>query len=219
MKGVPGTEYIGKIMSHGHIYYNVQKRVEGKYKFFGSAKTLIQALMMRDWVESNNWTVKYPKQQLCNEKYINKRNSGTYVVEKHINGKQRYYGGFNNLEDAIKFRDYCIKKGWSSNCVYENPMKNIRKRHGNYEVKVYFNGKNHYVGTFKSLENAIEVRDLFIKYEGDWDLICEGFENNELKWLDGLEHHESFFQKVNNRGLSDSFWASRGAKMYLGAKL
>ena len=218
MRGVEGTKYISKTKCRGHTYYSIERTINGKSRFFGSGKTLIEALMKRDWVESNNWTTKYPTQFKCDEKYINRRNSGTYVVEKTINGKHRYYGGFNNLEDAVKFRDYCIKNGWSSNCVYQNPMKNIQKRHGNYQVKVYLNGKNQYVGTFKSLENAMEVRDLFIKYNGDWDLICEGFEFDEECWMEGKLAHNNFFEKHENIGPKDLFIAKHEGLLFRGAE-
>lgn len=220
MKDVPGTEYIGRCNSHNHTYFNVQRRVNGKYRFFGSGKTLIEALMIKDWVEAHNWEKKYPKEVKCDEKYIYQKNSGTYTIQKQINGKLRYYGGFDNLEDAIRYRDFIICKGWSSNYIYKNPMQGIQKRNNNYQVFVYLGGKNEYVGTFKTLEHAFEVRQLFIKYNGDWDLICEGFENKdeESEWLNGIIRKNSFFDKPK-RGLSDSFWATRGAHLYDGARL
>jgi len=200
MKDIPKTENI----SQSNGYFRVIKRIDGSEKFIGSGKTLIQALMMRDWAEQNNWQ-HYPKKTVTNEKYITRAKSGTYCVGKKINGKTRYYGGFKTLEEAIVFRDKCIKHGWSSNLKKENPLAGIQKTKHGYYVYASANGKCEYVGNYRTLEEAKEVRQLFIKYNGDWDLICE-HDTGERAWLTGLKPMGTMFEKVN-RGASDIFRA------------
>ena len=200
MRDILGTENISK--SNG--YFRVMKYFNHKTHFVGTCKTLIQALMMRDWAEQNNWQ-HYPKKTVTGEKYITRTNSGTYVVGKKINGKTHYYGGFKTLEDAIVLRDECIKHGWSSNHKYKNPNRNIRKIHRNYEVYHTVNGKPVYYGGYPTLEHAREVRDLAEKYDGDWDLMCE-HDDGERAWLTGLKPRDTMFEKVD-RQASDVFRA------------
>lgn len=49
--------------------------------------------------------------QPVNEKNITNR-YGKYFLRKRINNKERVYGTYNTLEDAIKIRDYCNEHGW-----------------------------------------------------------------------------------------------------------
>ena len=109
------------------------------------------------------------------------------------------------MEDAIVFRDECIKHGWSSNHKYKNPNRNIRKIHRNYEVYHTVNGKPVYYGGYPTLEHAREVRDLAEKYDGDWDLMCE-HDDGERAWLTGLKPRDTMFEKVD-RQASDVFRA------------
>ena len=52
------------------------------------------------------------------EKYICKAR-GHFHIRKQYNGKQRHYGSYESLEDAIKVRDYCIKHGWKQHSIDE----------------------------------------------------------------------------------------------------
>lgn len=151
-------------------YYYVSKHFNDGEHFVGSFKTLIQALMARDWAIQNNWE-HYPKTKKNSEKYITLSNNGTYCVGKTINGKTHYYGGFKTLEEAIKHRDYCVKKGWSSNCKFTNEMAGIKKTNTGYEVYCSIDGITQYVGTFYDLNEAKEIRKLYLKYNGDWESI------------------------------------------------
>ena len=45
----------------------------------------------------------------------NNINKGKYCVRKTINGKQKYYGSFDNEEDAIKFVESLKKVDWDKN--------------------------------------------------------------------------------------------------------
>lgn len=69
--------------------------------------------------KKNTWNAK------TGEKYISKTKSGKYSIRKHINGKMRYFGNYDNINDAIKVRDYLIENGW-----YYNRINAIRKRLG-----------------------------------------------------------------------------------------
>lgn len=47
----------------------------------------------------------------CNEKNITCR-YGKYFLRKRIRNKERVYGTYETLEDAVKIRDYCNEHGW-----------------------------------------------------------------------------------------------------------
>ena len=99
--------------------------------------------------------------------------SGRYRVRKIIRYKQIIYGTFKTLQEAINHRDYCIKNRWSTNCIQENINKYICKRPKGYEVNYMVNGVQEYQGLYHTIEEAREVKDLLVKYNGDWDRICE----------------------------------------------
>ena len=173
MRNVPGTEYIS--YHKNKKLFSITKTINGERKVVGTAKTLIQALMVRDWCRQNNWE-HYPKRTcgLTGEKYITMNKKGRYIVSKMIKGKTHHYGSFKTLPEAIEYRDFIVAHGWSTNHRYRRPLRNIQKtKHGNYKVYKMINGVNTYFGTYHSLEEAIEVRRLVEKYNGDWDLMVE----------------------------------------------
>ena len=47
----------------------------------------------------------------CHEKNITCR-YGKYFLRKRTRGKERVYGTYETLEDAVKIRDYCNEHGW-----------------------------------------------------------------------------------------------------------
>ena len=59
------------------------------------------------------------------EKYISKTKNGKYLIRKNINGKMRYFGYYDNIQDAIKVRDYFSENGW-----YWQRLNAVQKRLG-----------------------------------------------------------------------------------------
>ena len=114
--------------------------------------------------------------------FLDKR-SNSYNVTKYqkINGKNigRHYGSFKSLDGAIMHRDLCIKMDWDeqlmprNNPTYFNPMKYIKKTPaGNYRIQKWENGKSISYGTYLTLIDAINERDLLIKHNWDIELVC-----------------------------------------------
>lgn len=60
MKDVPGTENIYHVRNNKKDFYTVRKKINGKQITFGSADALEEAVYIRDWCISNNWSEKYP---------------------------------------------------------------------------------------------------------------------------------------------------------------
>ena len=89
---IPNTKCIRK---HSVTGYEIFKQLNGKWTYLGRGKTLIIALMKRDWCEANNWKP-YPP----NFKYIRKTRAGSYIIEKSSNNKVESYGTFKTLKEA-----------------------------------------------------------------------------------------------------------------------
>ena len=115
MKSIPHTEMISK-HNEGFDVYN---RTDGKRKYYAHCKTLIQALMIRDYGIANNWKP-FPKihTSKTHEKYIHKRHRG-YCIIKQIEGRLIYFGIYDKLEDAIAERDLLIKYNWDWDKICE----------------------------------------------------------------------------------------------------
>lgn len=58
------------------------------------------------------------------EKYIT-YNRKKYLVRKNTNGKERYYGRYTTLEEAVIVRDYLEEHGWT-----KHNLKVIKERLG-----------------------------------------------------------------------------------------
>lgn len=80
---------------------------------------------------------------------------GTYRVRKKINGKRYYYGGYEDIEKAKELRDALIGAGWP---VKENVTKYISRTRNGFHLQKNVNGKNRHYGTFKTLEEAQDVK-------------------------------------------------------------
>ena len=109
MKGILGTEMISKHKDG----FDVINRTINPPKYYAHCKTLIQALMIRDYGINNNWKP-FPKihTSKTHEPYIHKSHRG-YAILKQINGKIEYFGVFDRLKDAIAERDLLVKYNWS----------------------------------------------------------------------------------------------------------
>ena len=116
MWGVPGTRYITK-KAKKKKSYEVGRWINGKYVYFGSGRTLIEALMIKDWCESTGWKEKYFTSN-TGEKYISLKD-GRYYITKWINGKLCYFGGWKTLEQAIDERNLFIKCEWDLDAICE----------------------------------------------------------------------------------------------------
>jgi len=111
MRGINGTKYITCSKIKGKTWYIIQKRIGDTTCHFGTGRTLIEALMIRDWCIMNNWEKKYPMPHSTGEKYI-RRFRGYFYIQKVLNGKLEHFGSFKTLEEAIKERDLLVKYNW-----------------------------------------------------------------------------------------------------------
>ena len=110
VRGIPDTSNISW-SRRGNNY--IVFIVDGKSKVqLASGRTLIEALMMRDWCREHGWIkFVYPRQ------YIQELPCGTFQVFKDFKQadgtyRREHYGCFRSLESAIKERDWLIECNW-----------------------------------------------------------------------------------------------------------
>jgi hypothetical protein len=51
------------------------------------------------------------RRKVSREPYIHKRNNHLFIMKK-VEGKTTYFGVYDNMRDAKKIRDKCIRHGW-----------------------------------------------------------------------------------------------------------
>lgn len=101
-------------------------------------------------------------------KYIFKVGN-TYQIKKNINGKNKYFKSFDNLSDAIDYRDKLIANNWeklplTQEEIYEKNYKEYYKgltRTNNGRRYQINNINGDYLATIKGLEEALYYRDKF----------------------------------------------------------
>lgn len=107
MRGIIGTKNI----QHTERGYIVRKYRNGEHLYLGCGKTLIIALMKRDWCMANDWKP-YPRPN----KYIYKMSNGSYqIVKKGVRNGEYYIdclGTYRTLSDAQSERDKLVSVGW-----------------------------------------------------------------------------------------------------------
>lgn len=155
MRDIPGTTNISYHKKDDR--YSVSKSINGKLQHLGGFKTLIGALMIKDWCEANQWKP-YPnnRNKSSGEKYIHYReNLDVYEIIKSINGHNEYFGRYHTLTEAKKWRDYFIEQDWDINQRLIGTInKNIYFKLGKYRIIKHINGKDYMFGSFNTLTEA-----------------------------------------------------------------
>lgn len=91
-----------------------------------------------------------------------------YQVVKRTDGDLKYYGSYLTVEDAIEARDKLIENNWDLPVTETLGVKFILKHNGYWKIQRKTNQGNTFAGVYKTLEDAIKVRDLLVQF--DWDL-------------------------------------------------
>jgi len=192
VKGIPGTENIAWIKSEKKFI--ISKRINGRPKFLGSHKSLICALMIRDYCKAHNWS-KYPKSKnKTGEHHIVQRNKDPfqkYTVYKIINGVHVTFGSYATLEEAITRRDECIKHNWDRDLLIpQDPFKYIdivlnKDLTLKYTVRHKENNSTVNYGLFDNFTDAMYERDLLVANNWDSEVMCNLDErtNGEIIYL------------------------------------
>ena len=166
MRDIPGTTNISYHKNDDR--YSVSKFINGKLRNLGGFKTLIGALMIRDWCMANDWKP-YPKKRGEDMRYIQYRQDlNVYEIIKRINGRNEYFGRYHDLSEAKKWRNYFIEQDWDINQRLLGTInKNIYFKSGKYRIIKNINGKDIMFGSFNTLAEA-EKRLYDIRLKG-WE--------------------------------------------------
>lgn len=155
--------------------FQIRKRIDGERFYFGTYKTEEEVKNRVEFLKKKNWNVKYMVKQ--SPKYYHKVND-KYQVCKNINNRMYYFGIYDTEEEAKNMVAFLKHHNWDLRYAHiHNPeTKHIVKSHGKYHIK-HFNkdtGKLEHYGTFSTLEEAQAERDLYVRCNWDWELICNG---------------------------------------------
>lgn len=110
-------------------------------------------------------------------KYISKLNN-KYCIYKTINGKNVYFGSFNTLEEAQKYRDFLVAHDWDLKYKKRKPRKyNLPKYiyqkpgEDTFIIRKTINYQQVHIGYYKTLQEAIHERDFYESINWDLDLL------------------------------------------------
>ena len=186
------TKYIIKVGD----YYKISKMINGKNITFGHFNTLDKAIKVRNLFIKNHWDKKFiNKYTNSNNKNINKhihKNSRGFSVVNRIDGQLINFGTFNNLNDALNYRNNLENNNWLRN--YEPEEENITEE--KYDEYIYLKNDGHY----------------YLKYEVDGEVRIFGIFDNPLDAiaarLDCLKNRWDTFsiseKDYMNKNFSDS---------------
>lgn len=101
------------IRKHGngfqvYFYFN------GKLEYFGIFKTLEEAVSLRDRIvnDLDNWKTYLPVKPKDKPKRYISKSGGGFIIQKRINGTNKYFGIYKTLEEAIVVRDKLEANNW-----------------------------------------------------------------------------------------------------------
>lgn len=99
--------------------YKIYKRIDGKVEYFGSYKTFEEAIAARKNLENNNWYINQETDENTIEKFDEYIYcvGNNYFIKKDINSKT--IAEFDNFNEAIDFRNYCIRHNWDKTKLKE----------------------------------------------------------------------------------------------------
>lgn len=113
-------------------------------------------------------------------KYITWRKSDQrYIVKKTVHGKNYLFGYYETKQDAIKVRDWLLKKNWPTeliqqarerdittaeyifDCIHEEEdcSRYIEDKGNYYRIQKHLRSKHYVWGSYDDLETAETVRD------------------------------------------------------------
>lgn len=112
MRNIEGTSNISK----KYDKYCVITVNDGNIKYLATGRTLIEALMMRDWCRENGWIPFIRRSQFIQE------NRGIYQIYKYFRQDDGTYrkicfGSYRTIDDAVNERDLLIKYNWDFEAV------------------------------------------------------------------------------------------------------
>lgn len=206
----------------------IKKEINGKLITFGTFDSLYDAIEERDELEDYGWPYR-PEEDTIKEveKFIFEED-GRFFISKKILDKEMIFGNFDSLERAKSLKRKLIDNAWHLNFQtrptkygkYISKTKNKR-----FLISKDFNGEIKRFGYYKTLEEALLVRDNLVS--ANWEMGEEyilsniGIENVDFnigkisrkyavyKWEDdkctifGIYRSHRAAKKIKNRLISN----------------
>ena len=91
--------------------YIVVNTIDGVKKYYDSFDTYEEAKEYLDYLIENNWEVNEDIEEEKIDEFVYLIN-GKYVVRYEIDGKQKVYGEFDDMDEALQYRIECMRKAW-----------------------------------------------------------------------------------------------------------
>lgn len=140
-----------------------------KYNF-GIFDSFDEALDYLDYLEEEGWPLEVNSQNQ-NENFLPnniEEIDGKFTVFKYIMGEKITFGEYDTLEKAKIIKNNLISNAWESFEFYDRGAygKYIRKSGDKFVVTRTYKGKKYTFGYFRTLDEAMEVREHLI--ETNW---------------------------------------------------
>ena len=166
-------EESGKFITFVNGSYKINKTLNGTFRNFGTYPSLENALLARDILIESDWNIDMVPAELFKEmeKYnFIHHQKGRYLIAKKIDGIVKYFGTFDNLNDAIAQRNRLIANNWEIEEIIQEEKVDeyIFCIDDLYIVKKEINGEIKVFGTFRDMFEAIDFRNLCVKK--NWNL-------------------------------------------------
>lgn len=155
----------GKYILKDNNKFIVKRTYKGVPHIFGYFKTLDEAIKRREELVSTNWGELNISLKMKKGKYIS-YNGIMYTIQRMVDGSINVYGFFNDLDAAIKQRDWLVDNNWSRLEVPDDSKRHIHKQGDKYLIYKRLHEDIEYFGTFNSFEEAKKARNKLI--ENDW---------------------------------------------------
>ena len=89
----------------------VSKVIDGELKYFGTYDTKEEAIKVREELLNNNWEIKEEIEEEKIDAFVYLIGD-EYIVKNEINGEEKIFGRFEEMAEAISFRNQCVKNNW-----------------------------------------------------------------------------------------------------------
>lgn len=143
---------------------------------FRDGKTIQEVCQEKDLTLKQLFSIIRKKQTKTLPKHISKSGK-RYRIIRHIYNKTcKTYGSFDTLEEAVEIRNRLLATNWELPPREYMGMMYIQKDKTSWKIQKQLNGKQKCVARFKTMEDAINVRDMLVKFNWDLDyleLICK----------------------------------------------
>ena len=108
-------EYIADHRSHKirkiKDRYIVQNIVNGERKYYESFDSYEEAEEYLNWLIENDWQVDEDSVEEKIDEYVYEVN-GEFVVRNEIDGEMKIFGRFEDMGEAIQYRNKCVRENW-----------------------------------------------------------------------------------------------------------